>query len=151
MKNLVFVALLSLCLFQTSLAALTCNDGYYDPGAGTKCKQCPYEYTKCQSGSYNVNSGITGYTTVSGVPAPYCPASSYYNSKSNTCDPYCAAGCYTCSVDNTFCLTCQSGYVWDNYKCLPAVVGLEAASLALLVIALVFSIIGCCYVNKARK
>jgi len=55
-------------------------------------------------------------------------------------------------IDYDFCESCHGGYVWNpDYTCLPAVVGLEAASLALLVIALIFSVIGCCYVNKARK
>ena len=61
-------------------------------------------------------------------------------------------GCATCQIDYDFCLDCTNGFTWNtDYTCLPAVIGLEAASLALLTISFVFLIISCCLVNKARK
>ena len=151
MKNLIIAGLISICLFQSTLGALTCQTGYYDPGASaTRCSKCPEYLQSCTVSSGTYVSSITGWMDVSGTQTPYC-SGSYYNSKTNNCDLVCSMGCYSCAIDVGFCTTCFAGYSWNNYQCLPAVIGLEAASLALLFISLIFAIIGCCYVNKARK
>lgn len=156
MKTYIVIALFSFYLLHLTVAVPTsCKDGYYIPIAGDKCIQCPAYYSKCNSanngtfvsGIDGVKSGGSNYAT-----DRYCLASNvFYNSKSNTCDPYCVYGCQSCDIDNDFCTACDSGFIWTNYACLPAVIGLQAASLALLFISLIFLIIGCCYVNKARK
>ena len=153
------VIFLTFFLLQTSLAALSCPSGFYDPGSGaTLCYRCPISYTTCSSASNGtVIKQLVGYsTTVTGfvgIPFPYCTTGGVtYNKEKDVCSIECKAGCYSCSVDYDFCTECHNGYVWNpDYTCLPAVIGLEAASLALLAIGLVFLIISCCYVNKARK
>lgn len=153
MKQTVFSVLLAILFLQISVSTLSCKDGYYDPGSGaTLCEQCLIIYTKCKSpGDGTIHSSISGYKMVSGALAPYCMGY-FYNAKDNTCDPYCANGCSSCIVDNDFCLACYNGFVWNtDYTCLPSVIGLEAASLALLVISLVFLVIAFIQVNKARK
>lgn len=154
MKQTVFSVLLAILFLQISVSALSCKDGYYDPGSGSYCLKCLFYYTKCKSlADGTIRSSISGYKMISGTPAPYCMQSQhFYNAKDNTCDPYCATGCSTCAIDNDFCLTCDNGFVWNaDYTCLPSVLGLEAASLALLVISLAFLVIAFIQVNKARK
>lgn len=164
MKNIIVVAILSLALLQLGSAALTCTDGYYDSGgASTKCTQCWLGYSKCASSNNGtVISAIKGWTTnTAGIADQYCygftDAGSvyrytYYEASSNTCRPTCKEGCSACLTDYDVCTDCANGYTWNkDFTCLPAVIGLEAAALALLVISLLFLIIGCIYVNKARK
>lgn len=144
-----FLALFLVC----SAVALDCPSGYYDPtGGATKCRRCPEYFTTCASAvNGTVVSTITGYTTASGLPVSYCSAGAY-NKNTNQCQMECKTGCSSCLVDYDFCIDCQNGYLWNtDHTCLPAVIGLSAASLALLAVGLIFGIIGCCYVNKARK
>ncbi len=38
-------------------------------------------------------------------------------------------GCADCTYDYDFCTDCSNGFVWNNdFTCIPAVIGLEAAS-----------------------
>lgn len=49
-------------------------------------------------------------------------------------------------------LECHGGFVRNSdYICIPEIIGLEARSLAILFISLIFYIVGCIQVNKARK
>lgn len=154
MRQSILTILLIISLLQISSYALSCPDGYYDPGSGaTRCEQCNYYFSKCTEATKGTfHSSITGIrkggTTIADA---YC-YSGGYNSKDNTCDGNCVAGCSYCLIDNDFCLMCENGYVWNSdFTCIPAVVGLEASSLALLFISLIFLIITCIQVNKARK
>jgi hypothetical protein len=159
MQKLSFSSVIFLiCLFHSSLSALTCASGFYDPGTGTRCYQCNSLYQTCTASAQGVAiSSLTAFisATAGGVTYSdfYCPltSGSAYNWKTGNCELWCATGCTVCIAETTFCLNCANGYVWNNYTCIPAVIGLEAASLALLFITLVFLIIACCYVNKARK
>lgn len=57
-----------------------------------------------------------------------------------------------CLIDYDYCFKCAAGYMWNkDYTCTPIAIGLQAASLALLVISLIFAIIGCVVVIKAKK
>jgi len=68
------------------------------------------------------------------------------------CQPKCKEGCKNCDIDYDYCTECENGYTWNNdFTCIPAVIGLQAASLAILVIGLVFGIISCCVVIRAKK
>lgn len=83
MKTSLFVALIAVCLVQSTL---TCNKGYYDPGAGAKCAQCAVYYTECTSTSGTVNSRIKGYNlhATTGAAIPWCVGGYYVDSK-GTC------------------------------------------------------------------
>lgn len=162
-KTVIFVLIAALC---TSIQALDCPKGYYDPGSGaTKCKVCYIAYDTC---IYNpvtfatngtIKSKIVGWDVhpTFQVPVTVCPnvigsTKTYYNKTSNLCSLKCTLGCADCAVDIDFCTNCENGYaLTSDNTCLPAVIGLEAASLALLAIGLVMLLIACCYVNKARK
>ena len=150
------VIFLAFFLFQLSFT-LDCASGYYDIGSSaTRCKRCPAYFVSCSSPSNGTAvKQISGYSTsitgAVGLTVPYCTGRSY-NKDKNVCQDECKLGCASCIVDYDFCTDCSNGYIWNpDYTCIPAVIGLEAASLALLAIGLVFLIISCCYVNKARK
>lgn len=128
MKNLIILGLISICFLHLASAALNCKAGYYDPGSGTKCFKCAEKFESCSSSSVGIYvSSVTGWKsdTVGGVTvsSPYCNPFNY-NSKTNNCDVTCSTGCSSCAVDVGFCLSCHNGYVWNNYQCLPAVIGL---------------------------
>lgn len=156
MRKVIFGCFLMLCLLQSAVSALTCPSGTYDIGSGTKCVQCSPIYSTCTAFNQGIlKSEFTAYKTATSggntYSDPYCGAG-VYNTKTGNCENFCATGCYSCQIENTWCTSCNNGYVWNsNYTCIPAIIGLEAASLALLFITLIFTIIGCCYVNKARK
>jgi hypothetical protein len=64
-----------------------------------------------------------------------------YNSKTKICET-CVKGCAVCAIDYDYCVECDAGYIWNpNFTCLNSVVGLSAASLAVLVIALILMVI----------
>jgi hypothetical protein len=149
------VAFAALFLLQIASSALTCSKGYWDratPGEN-KCVKCAQYMVDCSSTPTVVVSSVSGYflNTTLNANIPYC-ATGYYNKVSTNCEQFCKIGCSTCIIDYDFCTDCTNGFVWNNdFTCIPAVVGLEAASLALLTLGLVFLIISCCLVNKARK
>lgn len=147
------IVLAALCLLQLT-SSQTCTNGYYLPSGATRCSRCSEFFTTCtDAATGTIVTSLVGYTLVSGVATPYCPAGNgNYNKNTNTCDTLCKLGCASCSVDYDFCTECDNGFTWNtDHTCLPAVIGLEAASLALLAISLVFLIISCCLVNKAKK
>lgn len=151
------IALFVFALALVSTVALDCPSGFYDPGSGaTRCVQCDQGRETCTTTNFTYYKRITGYSTGTGIPVPLCPVVSLsptvYNKDKNVCQVFCKEGCNGCLVDYDYCTSCFNGYIWNgDYTCIPAVIGLEAASLALLAIGLVFAVIGCCYVNKARK
>lgn len=110
-----------------------------------KCYQCGASYKSCLAGSppnyaYVDQISTEAYNIVSGMPVNRCPSSTWFNVENSVCNSLCKTGCSTCSVTTDFCTGCEPGYVWYNHTCLPAVVGLEAAALALLVVSLIFGI-----------
>ena len=151
MKTSLVIAFVAVCLVQSSLS-LSCGKGFYD-GGSTRCTQCTTIFTECTAAAKGtLNSRIAGANLDStGSVVNWCAAGAYNKDKSQ-CESKCKDGCYGCLTDYDFCTDCHAGYAWNpDYTCLPSIIGLEAASLALLVLALVFLVIGCCYVNKARK
>lgn len=147
------IVLAALCLAQFA-SSQSCSTGYYLASGATRCSRCDEVFTSCTDASTgSIVTSIVGYTVVSGNASPYCPlGNGYYNKNTNTCDFLCKLGCATCRVDYDFCTECTNGFTWNtDHTCLPAVIGLEAASLALLAISLIFLIISCCLVNKAKK
>lgn len=81
----------------------------------------------------------------------YC-YSGDYNAKENACNHQCATDCFHVLLIMTPVLECHGGFVRNSdYICIPAIIGLEAGSLAILFISLIFYIVGCIQVNKARK
>jgi hypothetical protein len=152
MKTIAIITLIFLVF--TGAAAIDCASGFYDllAGSGTRCYQCSWGKTTCTTTNHTYDKKLSGYTTTTAAPTPYCPAGIGYNKEKNLCESVCKEGCSACVVDYDYCTECFNGYTWNpDNTCLPAVIGLEAASLAFLAIGLVFSVIGCCYVNKARK
>lgn len=147
------IAIFVFALALVSTVAIDCPSGFYDPGSGaTRCVQCSEWKETCTASNSTYYKRITGYSTSTGTPVAYCPGGTTYNKDKNVCQPACKDGCSGCTVDYDYCTSCFNGYIWNgDYTCIPAVIGLEAASLALLAIGLVFAVIGCCYVNKARK
>lgn len=96
MKNLIIAGLISIFLVQSTLGALSCKEGYYDPGSGTKCKQCVEKFKTCTGAAAGTFvSSVTGWKDVAGTQTPYCAAGAY-NSKTNNCDLICATGCANC-------------------------------------------------------
>lgn len=144
-------------LFQATWA-LSCPTGFYDPGSGaTRCLRCPIYFTECTDAYHGtVMKQFIGYTTnvaaYIGIPISYCQGGLVYNKEKDVCQVPCKSGCSACVVDIDFCTDCESGHLWNtDFTCIPAVIGLEAGSLGISAISLVFLIISCCYINKARK
>lgn len=135
-----------------STVALDCPSGYFD-NLGTRCERCEQPFKTCSDNAIGtVPSTVVGWYLVGDVTTPYCTGGLYYNKEKDICSVECKTGCWQCVYDIDYCTECQNGFAWNpDYTCLPAVIGLSAASLALLTIGIVFLVISCCYVNKARK
>lgn len=159
------VLLLAAMLLAQFSTSLSCSAGWYDPGTpNAKCMTCASgfgeQFVSCAATpavTATLRTQIAGAGTNSASFTPnvaqnYCPANTYYDKTSNNCELLCKLGCASCVTDVDFCTDCTSGFYWNSdYTCLPAGVGLLAASLAFLVIGLVFLIATCCLVNKSRK
>lgn len=145
------VIFLAFFIVQTTVA-LDCPSGYYDAG-NPKCERCYQPFKTCTAANNGTApSTVVGWSTVADLPTAYCLTTGSYNKEKDICTIECKAGCWSCSVDYDYCTECQNGFIWNpDYTCLPAVIGLSAASLALLTIGIVFLVISCCYVKKAIK
>lgn len=78
-----------------------------------------------------------------------------YQTSTDRCAAECDTGCKSCVVTTSLCTNCENGYIWkDDYTCTPAKtipLGLGGASIAVLGAGLIFSILGCVFVTRARK
>lgn len=164
MKSIVVCALALLCLAQ--FVNTQCSAGYYEVndgyGSGGKiCRQCGVTCTACDANGACttaiaanglvavVSGGSTSFTSVcasspSGSPDTYLAQPRGYNIGTDKCDR-CMDGCTSCYVDYDKCTGCVSGYEFhrDSMTCARAELGLGAVVLALSILVLVLSIIGC--------
>lgn len=163
MNSIAFIAICTLLFTET--ISLDCGKGYYlNPPISSVpvCFKCLDLFSECTLGMVQGTKigdpNIVGYTyAANGDLARYCPIANfyfntYYNKNENICVIECKIGCKECYVDYDYCLRCESGYEWNkDYTCTPIKIGLQGASLALLALSLIFGLIGCIVVIRAKK
>ena len=163
MNSIVFLTICALIFTQAT--SIDCGQGYYVATSSNSfpnmCSKCRDVFSECTSGFVQGtkvgDSRVAGYKyAANGDLVLYCKApngyfNSYYNKNDNSCELDCKDGCKECYIDYDYCNSCHPGYVWKDYTCTPVAIGLQSASLALLVISLVFAIIGCVVVIRAKK
>lgn len=161
MNSIIFIAF---CLF-TEIASIDCGKGYYlNPSYSTfpMCYKCLDIFSECATflvqGTKIGDPNVVGYKYAdNGDLVHYCPdanmyTATYYNKKENICEIDRKEGCKECYFDYDYCYQCYPGYVWNkDFTCTPVTIALQGASLALLAFSLIFALIGCIFVIKAKR
>ena len=152
MKTTTVLVLVALLGFASTL---DCEDGWYSfthASGDDYCTQCAAGVAKCDDTTGAVGDYDEAIDGVDDNLAPLCGISGDLFWKDDDCSRECKEGCSTCVIDYDYCSDCDPGYVWnDDYTCLPSVIGLLAATLAILVVGLVFVVISFMKVNAAAK
>lgn len=162
MNSIVFIAFFAVLI--TGTISIDCGTGYFSNPAYSAlnmCYKCPDIYSECAAGfvvgTKISASNVVGYKyAANGDLVKYCPnanvyTATFYNKNENVCEIDCKEGCKECSYDYDYCIQCYPGYVWNNYTCAPIAVGIQGASLAILAISLIFGLIACIFVIRAKK
>lgn len=150
---------ISFLLIATLLtsAYAACGDGFFAT-VGTRPDSTKGECTPCHplcKTCSNAGSCDTFQDKVKGIDrqnsnALLCTGTSLtgssigYNTNNDSCDK-CFDGCESCMIDYNYCMTCKTGWDFDQngLQCIRATLGLAAVVLALSVLTLLFVIITC--------
>ena len=148
------IAILAFCVIKVATTDTRCTiSGYQDnpltvndQNSKAPCYMCDFYLSDCDFGDLTKNVfreeiSAEAYAYDNSIQTLKCQSPHIYNPETKHCDNECARGCSACYGTTTFCTNCYPGFVWSEFTCTPALIGLQATTLAVMIISMVVGLV----------